>query len=147
VFVAHDEGGSDEGGGSLGLCATNIFKFKLETSPSAAHLLLPMHYISTRDARPPPQRTSYSFIDAVLQGLAPDGGLLVPETFPSVSSEEWLQWKHLEYNDLCFCVLRKFIAVDEVSDAELRTMIAAAYARVHAAFHPAFHGNTTRFRH
>lgn len=85
-----------------------------------------MRYISTRDARPPPHRASYSFIDAVLQGLAPDGGLLVPEAFPSVSSEEWLQWRHLEYNDLCFCVLRKFIDVDEVTDAELNSMIAAA---------------------
>ena len=89
-------------------------------------LPLTMRYISTRDARPPPHRASYSFIDAVLQGLAPDGGLLVPEAFPSVSSEEWLQWRHLEYNDLCFCVLRKFIDVDEVSDTELSSMIDAA---------------------
>ena len=89
-------------------------------------LPLTMRYISTRDARPPPHRASYSFIDAVLQGLAPDGGLLVPEAFPLVSSEEWLQWRHLEYNDLCFCVLRKFIDVDEVTDAELNSMIAAA---------------------
>jgi threonine synthase len=85
-----------------------------------------MRYISTRDARPPPLRASYSFIDAVLLGLAPDGGLLVPETFPSVSGDEWLRWKAFNYNDLCFAVLRKFIDVDEVSDPELCAMIDAA---------------------
>ena len=85
-----------------------------------------MRYISTRDVRQPPQKASYSFIDAVLLGLAPDGGLLVPETFPSVSSEEWARWKTLGYQDLCFVVLRKFVDTDEVSDSELRCIIAAA---------------------
>jgi threonine synthase len=85
-----------------------------------------MRYISTRDARLPPQRASFSFIDAVLLGLAPDGGLLVPETFPSVSIEEWALWKTLEYTELCHAVLSKFIDKVEVSDSELRTMITAA---------------------
>jgi hypothetical protein len=43
-----------------------------------------MRYISTRDTRPPSERASFSFIDTVLLGLAPDGGLLVPETSPAV---------------------------------------------------------------
>jgi threonine synthase len=85
-----------------------------------------MRYISTRDVRQPPQRVSYSFIDAVLLGLAPDGGLLVPESVPSVSSEEWAQWKILGYKDLCFVILRKFIDISEVTDAELLAIIAAA---------------------
>ena len=85
-----------------------------------------MRYISTRDIQPPPHRASYSFIDAVLLGLAPDGGLLVPETFPSVSCEEWTRWRLLEYNELCFVILRKFIDTDEVSDDELRAVISAA---------------------
>jgi threonine synthase len=85
-----------------------------------------MRYISTRDVHLPPHRASYSFIDAVLLGLAPDGGLLVPETFPSVSGDEWARWRLLEYNELCFAILRKFIDVEEVSDDELRTVISAA---------------------
>jgi threonine synthase len=85
-----------------------------------------MRYISTRDVRSPPNRVTYSFIDCVLLGLAPDGGLLVPETFPSVTGEEWEQWKAMDYKGLCFVVLRKFIDVSEVADAELHSIIAAA---------------------
>ncbi len=85
-----------------------------------------MRYISTRDVRKPPHRASYSFIDAVLLGLAPDGGLLVPETVPSVTSEEWAKWKGFCYNDICFAVLRKFIDVAEITDIELSTLITEA---------------------
>jgi threonine synthase len=62
----------------------------------------------------------------VLLGLAPDGGLLVPQEFPSVSSDDWALWKTFDYRQLCFAVLRKFIDLEEVSDEELRTMIDSA---------------------
>ena len=42
-----------------------------------------MRYISTRGASP-----TVGFVDAVLAGLAPDGGLYVPETWPSFTQEE-----------------------------------------------------------
>lgn len=54
----------------------------------------PVHYISTRDSTRP-----YSFMDAMLQGLAPNGGLFVPNIIPSLSqtSLETLRqpdWRH-----------------------------------------------------
>lgn len=48
-----------------------------------------MHYISTRGAAPP-----VSFLDAVLAGLAPDGGLYVPERWPTISPDA-LAKKHI----------------------------------------------------
>jgi threonine synthase len=85
-----------------------------------------MRYISTRDTNQPPRY--FSFIDAVLEGLAPDGGLLVPEYFPSVSAEEWTEWKSLSYTALCAVVLRKFISEDEIPNEDLHRMIDAAYS-------------------
>ncbi len=87
-----------------------------------------MRYISTRDTDEPPRY--FTFVDAVLEGLAPDGGLLVPETFPSVSDSEWVLWKTLSYPALCAAVLRKFISPEEISDAELQTMIESAYSKL-----------------
>jgi len=84
-----------------------------------------MRYVSTRDTKEP--RRYFSFIDAVLEGLAPDGGLLVPETLPTITAEEWSLWKQMEYQELCYSVLRKFIDTEEMTDAELKSMIAAAY--------------------
>ena len=43
-----------------------------------------MRYISTRD----PQAASASFCDILLAGLAPDGGLYLPETYPQLSAEQ-----------------------------------------------------------
>lgn len=84
-----------------------------------------MKYISTRDGDEIPRK--FSFLDAVLEGLAPDGGLLVPETLPHVSPKELEVWPSLSYQDLCCEVLKKFMSEKEVSTAELRTMIEAAY--------------------
>ena len=84
-----------------------------------------MRYVSTRDTKEP--RRYFSFIDAVLEGLAPDGGLLVPETLPTITAEEWSLWKQMEYQELCYSVLRKFIDTEEMTDAELKSMIGAAY--------------------
>ena len=53
-----------------------------------------MRYISTRGATPP-----LSFQDAVLTGLAPDGGLLLPETLPSLA-DRLRDWRGLPFTDL-----------------------------------------------
>lgn len=42
-----------------------------------------MNYVSTRGASP-----AIGFLDAVLAGLAPDGGLYVPEVWPSFAPDE-----------------------------------------------------------
>src|SRR6185437_13065253 len=45
-----------------------------------------VHYISTRDGRSRPERLGFD--DMLLSGLAPDGGLFVPEQWPSFNAEQ-----------------------------------------------------------
>jgi threonine synthase len=50
-----------------------------------------VHYSSTRN----PQRTPVSFADALLKGLAPDGGLYLPDRIPTLSPSAWLETSSL----------------------------------------------------
>ena len=59
-----------------------------------------MHYISTRDH---PERRK--FCETLLEGLAPDGGLYVPETYPLVDDALLDRWRGLSYPDLAFEIL------------------------------------------
>ncbi|EER12792.1 Threonine synthase, putative [Perkinsus marinus ATCC 50983] len=68
-----------------------------------------------------------SFIDTVLQGLGSDGGLLIPESVPKITPQEWEEWKTLAYRPLACRVLRKFISPAEISDAELQKLVEDAY--------------------
>jgi threonine synthase len=61
-----------------------------------------MRYVSTRGESPP-----VSFTEAVALGLAPDGGLYVPEELPDLSGKVE-DWEGLAYPDLCLCFLREF---------------------------------------
>ena len=80
----------------------------------------PIRYISTRGAQVP-----LAFKDAVMTGLARDGGLLIPDRIPDVSGllEEW---KDLDYPDLAFEIIRLF--TDDLPGDRLRTLIDRAYA-------------------
>ena len=59
-----------------------------------------MKYISTRGKAP-----ALNFEDVLLTGLAPDGGLYVPETLPKYSREEIASWAGLNYTDLAFKIV------------------------------------------
>lgn len=66
-----------------------------------------MRYISTRgDSANTPNK---SFTDILLGGLASDGGLYLPESYPQITRAELDQWRGLSYADLAFAVLSKFI--------------------------------------
>lgn len=80
-----------------------------------------MKYISTRGQAP-----ALSFEDVVLTGLAPDGGLYVPETLPQFSKDEIASWAGLSYQELAFKVMQPFVA-GAISDAEFKSIIAKAY--------------------
>ena len=54
-----------------------------------------MRYISTRGQSP-----ALAFEDVMLTGLAPDGGLYVPETLPRFSAGQMRAWAKLDYADL-----------------------------------------------
>ena len=81
-----------------------------------------MKYISTRGQAP-----ALSFEDAVLAGLASDGGLYVPETIPQFSQEEIASWVGLSYQELAFRIMSPFVA-GEIADDDLRRLIEQSYS-------------------
>ena len=80
-----------------------------------------MKYISTRGSAP-----ALSFEDAMLTGLARDGGLYVPETIPTISYSNICAMAGLPYEEIAFRVIQPFIG-DSFSDSELMEAITKAY--------------------
>ncbi|MGB8623541.1 MAG: threonine synthase [Paracoccaceae bacterium] len=112
-----------------------------------------MRYVSTRGKAP-----VLSFEEAMLTGLARDGGLYVPETIPAISHDEIAALAGLSYEDVAFRIMRPFIG-DAFTDDELAAIIARAYKGFgHAARAPLvqlganhfllelFHGPTLAFK-
>ncbi|MDN7355114.1 threonine synthase [Acetobacter senegalensis] len=112
-----------------------------------------MRYISTRGKAP-----ALSFSDVLLAGLAEDGGLYLPETWPSFSLSEWQAMRGLPYPELAARVLAPFVG-DDIDEATLRRLCAQAYAGFdHPAIVPLtqvedglfvqelFHGPTLAFK-
>lgn len=64
-----------------------------------------MKYISTRGGM-----ASQDFSDVLLEGLAPDGGLAVPESIPAVTAEQLESWRALPYHALAAEILALFIS-------------------------------------
>ena len=81
-----------------------------------------MRYVSTRGRAP-----SVGFTDAVLGGLAPDGGLYVPEAWPTFTKAELAAFAGQPYARVAAAVLGKF-AGDEIAPADLAAMCEEAYA-------------------
>ena len=82
-----------------------------------------MRYISTRGDLNNPSRKTFSEI--LLGGLAPDGGLYLPESYPQITRAELDAWRGLSYADLAFSVLSKFI--DDIPPADLKTLVDKTY--------------------
>lgn len=82
-----------------------------------------MKYISTRGRAP-----KLSFEDVVLQGLATDGGLYIPENLPKFSEEEISQMKKLNYQDLTLKIIQPFVG-GEISDDDLKKIIEKSYSK------------------
>ncbi|EPX78790.1 threonine synthase [Salipiger mucosus] len=81
-----------------------------------------MRYISTRGQAP-----ALSFEEAMLSGLARDGGLYVPETVPTMSAEDIRALHGLSYEETAFRVMRPFVG-DSFTDETFGDLIAKAYA-------------------
>lgn len=79
-----------------------------------------MKYISTRGGMEP-----LAFTDILLEGLAPDGGLALPETLPIVSAQTLEAWRSLSYADLAFEVLSLFAT--DIPAEDLHALTRAAY--------------------
>ena len=90
-----------------------------------------MRYVSTRGQAP-----HVGFVDAVLGGLAPDGGLYVPQDWPQVSPAEIAAFADMPYAEVAARILGAF-AQDEIPRGELLTMCQEAYSSfTHAAVVP-----------
>ncbi len=79
-----------------------------------------MKYISTRG-----QTDRKSFSEILLMGLAPDGGLMLPEAYPVVSETVLDQWRGLSYRELAFEIIRLFAT--DIPEADLRRIIDRTY--------------------
>jgi threonine synthase len=90
-----------------------------------------MKYVSTRGEAP-----AVGFLDAVLAGLAPDGGLYVPEAWPTFTPAEIAAFAGRPYAEVAAAVLGKF-ADGEIPREALQDICAEAYATfAHSAVAP-----------
>ena len=79
-----------------------------------------MRYLSTRgDATP------RKFCDILLEGLAPDGGLYLPDHYPQVDAATLAKWRELPYHALAFEILSLYI--DDIPAADLKALCAKTY--------------------
>lgn len=112
-----------------------------------------MKYISTRGQAP-----VLSFEEAMLSGLARDGGLYLPETIPTLGYDEIAALHGVSYEEAAFRIMRPYLG-DAFTDDEFRGIIARAYEGFgHAARAPLkqldsghfllelFHGPTLAFK-
>ena len=112
-----------------------------------------MRYISTRGQAP-----ALDFEHVTLAGLANDGGLYVPESWPTLSAEQLRGLRTASYVDTAVAVMAPFVG-DALSQDELQALCAEAYGRFdHAAVTPLvqldhrhwllelFHGPTLAFK-
>ena len=68
------------------------------------------------------------FEDAVLKGLASDGGLFIPEEIPSLPSDWAACWRNLSFADLAYQVLSLYISPSEIPTADLKAIIDRSYS-------------------
>ncbi|HAT87521.1 MAG TPA: threonine synthase [Rhizobiales bacterium] len=110
-------------------------------------------YVSTRGEAP-----ELGFCDAILAGLANDGGLYVPKEWPTLSDEQIAALAGKSYSDIAYAVMKPYVE-GEIPDETFRTMIDEAYGAFrHQAVVPLvqtganefimelFHGPTLAFK-
>ena len=84
-----------------------------------------MHYVSTRGIA-----AQHSFSTILLGGLAEDGGLYLPDTYPQISDAELTAWRQLSYADLASAILAKFapdIPLEDLRELTKKTYTAEVY--------------------
>ncbi len=112
-----------------------------------------MKYVSTRGAAP-----ALDFEEVLLAGLARDGGLYVPESWPRLAPEAIRGLAGLDYAELALRIARPFVGAS-IPDDDLNAIFTAAYAEFgHPAVAPLtqlepalwlqelFHGPTLAFK-
>ena len=79
-----------------------------------------MKYISTRG-----QTAPMDFSDVLLMGLAPDGGLMLPEHYPNIDSATLTEWRALSYPQLAMAIMQRFAT--DIPAADLQDIIERTY--------------------
>ena len=79
-----------------------------------------MKYLSTRGQAP-----TQSFLEILLGGLAPDGGLYLPETYPHFSADDLAAMRGMDYRQLAFTILSRL--ADDIPAADLKALIDKTY--------------------
>ena len=79
-----------------------------------------MKYISTRG-----DRTERGFSEILLEGLAPDGGLYLPVSYPKIDAPTLERWRVLSYAELAYEILSLYI--DDIPAADLKRLVSSTY--------------------
>ncbi|KAI5479406.1 hypothetical protein MNV49_003550 [Pseudohyphozyma bogoriensis] len=82
-----------------------------------------MKYLSTRGGE-----ERLSFEEAVLTGLAPNGGLYIPSTLPTLPETWQHDWAHLSFTDLALELYSLFIDPSEIPREDLKKLIEKSYS-------------------
>jgi threonine synthase len=141
------------GGGDLPVRFAVVLWYRILGRQSGFVRDLKVNYISTRGRAP-----QSSFTEALLGGLAPDGGLYVPSYYPAISADAIASFAGNRYAEVAQHLIAPFLG-DDRSNIDLRPMLEAAYASFrHSAVTPLvqidpnlfvlelFHGPTLAFK-
>jgi len=79
-----------------------------------------MHYLSTRGGMSP-----RAFSDVTIMGLAPDGGLAIPESYPRIDAVTLSHWRNLSYAELALAVMEPFVT--DIARDDLRALVQRTY--------------------
>ncbi|KAF9437295.1 threonine synthase [Entomortierella beljakovae] len=82
-----------------------------------------MQYKSTRG-----QASNYTFEQAVLAGLSPDGGLFIPQSIPNAPSDFLTKWASLSFQELALEVLSLYIDEAEIPRSDLKELVERSYS-------------------
>jgi threonine synthase len=66
-------------------------------------------------------------MQTVLAGLAPNGGLYIPEHIPQLPSDWKTKWSAYSFVDLSIAILSLYISPEEISQEELRVLVEKSY--------------------
>ncbi len=81
-----------------------------------------MRYVSTRGGAKP-----QAFTEILLEGLAPDGGLYLPEEFPKFGPADLSAMRGMSYAELAFAILSRF--ADDIPPGDLKRLVDATYTK------------------
>ena len=81
-----------------------------------------IEYISTRGSSP-----KLGFKDVIFEGLASDGGLYIPNKWPTIDKKLLSSFKSLSYQEIAFHIMKPYLD-DSLSDNDLKNIIQRSYS-------------------